>query len=129
MAHLVMSIWHLLTGQNYSIGLHLCQRERERQTELYRRRVNASCFIRATVKFDTSWPNLNHENRYFWPHSWPLKIMSICSFFHKIHRCRVQTGLSTVTMAIVTHYNNSDTFWKSQMAFLIVNMHGFSDTV
>ena len=29
MAHLVMSIWHLLTGQNYSIGLHLCQRERQ----------------------------------------------------------------------------------------------------
>ena len=35
MAHLVMSIWHLLTGQNYSIGLHLCQRERETDRQNY----------------------------------------------------------------------------------------------
>ena len=44
-------------------------------------------------------------------------------------RLLFQTCPSIVTMAIVKFYNKSDTFWNSQMAFLIINMHGYSDTV
>ena len=41
----------------------------------------------------------------------------------------LQTCPPIVTTPIVTQYGNSEAFWKSQMAFVLLNISGYSDTV